>query len=181
MTAKYFGDYKLENNDIFWCEVLMYYKEKVIPLPLLDNSASRRKLHDLLVCPPGTCGGCCNYKRVPISPDDINRLKDYHDKLTKVEVEGKEELELHCEDGCPFMADMACSIYVKRPDVCADFPIQIPRESVMDGQRISQVNYKVKCKPAIDVIRAIMIEACETAPMLLLPDLTLIQRGETLK
>jgi Fe-S-cluster containining protein len=171
MTAKYFGNADLVNNEMFWLDCLVNYQDKVVPLPLADNAASRRKLHDLLECPPGKCGGCCHYKNVPLSPDDINRLQNFQDKLVKTE----KGLELHCENGCPFLADGTCSIYGKRPDVCAEYPIQLPRESMMDGKTlVHQVTYRLKCQASVNVIRAIMKEACHTAPMLLLPDLSLI-------
>lgn len=173
MFAKYYGDSDLVHNDLFWLECLMVYQERIIPLPLIDNAYSRRKLHDLLECPPGKCASCCSYKRVPLSPDDIIRLgKENKDKL--VEVDGR--LELNCENGCPFLVGYACSVYKNRPDVCAEFPIQLPRESIMNGKVILQITYRLKCEASLKVIRAIMTEACSTAPMLLLPDLSLIPK-----
>lgn len=173
MIGKYYGQDHLESNDLFWLDCLINYQDKIVLLPLIDDARSRRKLHDLLDCPPGVCNKCCGYHRVPLSPDDLTRLKGLESNLTKTE----DGLELHCDNGCPFLKDSQCSIYKIRPDVCAEFPIQLPRESLIDGKTpFLQVVYRLKCKASLDVIKSVMQEACQTAPMILLPDLSLVPR-----
>jgi len=171
MFAKYYGDRDLIDNDLFWLECLMMYPDKVVPLPLVDCAESRRKLSDLLECNPGECGLCCRYDRVPLSNDDIKRLAGIENNVTMLD--GKPYLM--CKDGCQFLKDDACSVYKKRPDVCMQFPIQTPRDGVIDGKTpFKQVQYRLKCKPGLDVIRTIMRESLAAREMTLLPDLSLI-------
>ena len=82
MFAKYYKDYDLINNDQFWMDCLMIYPDKVVPLPLVDNPESRRRLSDLLECKEGDCGLCCHYASVPLSKTDIKRLEGLDAKVT---------------------------------------------------------------------------------------------------
>jgi Fe-S-cluster containining protein len=168
MTSKFFGDKDLVHNKDFWLGVFILYQDKVVPLPLVDNPQSRRRLHDMLKCPPGNCGDCCHYNNVPLSDMDIKRLNEHYAVITN-------DNKLDCSKGCQFLKDNQCSIYSDRPDVCVEFPIQSPREGILyTGEKFQQVQYRVKCIQSIDVIRTIMEEACASGDMMLLPDLSLI-------
>jgi len=174
MFAKYNGDKDLINNELFWRECLMAYKETVIPLPMVDCAEARRKLSDMLNCPPGECGACCRYERVPVSREDVKRLGEVGATAAVLQ-DG--QLYLMCKDGCQFLKDGACSVYAKRPDVCMQFPIQTPRDGVIDGKTpFKQVQYRLKCQPALEVIRAILRESLDGGEMVLLPDLSLIPK-----
>lgn len=167
MFARFYGDKDLVHNESFWLGCFAMYSDKVVALPLVDNPASRRRLHDMIECPPGKCGICCHYGHVPLSDLDIERLYKNNAVIN--------EKKLECSNGCQFLKDNACSIYKDRPDVCAEFPIQQPRESIMaDGQKFHQIQYRLKCYPGLKVIRTIMEEACAPGNMMLLPDLSLI-------
>lgn len=173
MHAKYFGDRELIDNDLFWVECLMAYMDKVVALPLIDCAETRRKLTDMLDCPPGGCGLCCRYDRVPMSKEDIGRLAGT--ELAVQSVDG--QLYLMCKDGCQFLKDEACSVYKKRPDVCMQFPIQTARDGLINGKiPFKQVQYRLKCEPGLKVIRAIMREALAGGEMMILPDLSLIPK-----
>ncbi len=172
MSGKYFGRSDLVDDDLFWIECFMAYQDKVVPLPLVDGPEARRKLADLLECPPGGCGACCRYDRVPVSKDDLKRMGGL--SIT-VSVEDKIGSYLACKDGCQFLKDNACTIYRKRPDVCAQFPIQTPRDGVLNGTTpFKQVQYRLKCQPGLEVIRAVMRDALAAGTMILLPDLSLV-------
>ena len=174
MMGKYFGDGDLVENDLFWIDCLIAYPDKVIPLPLVDGPEARRKLADLLVCPPGGCGMCCRYERVPVSKEDMKRLSDFNPTVILDEKIGT---YLACKDGCQFLNDNTCKVYGKRPDVCMQFPVQLPREGVIDGKiPFKQVQYRLKCEPGLKVVRAIMREAVEPGNMILLADLSLVPK-----
>jgi len=177
MFAKYYGDKDLINNDLFWLECLMAYPDKVVPLPLVDCAETRRKLSDLLECNPGECGLCCRYERVPLSNEDIKRLEGTNANITAY----NNGFILDCKNGCQFLKDGACSVYKKRPDICMQFPIQTPRDGLINGETpFKQVQYRLKCKPGLDVIRAIMRESLAAGEMTLLPDLSLIPKYKDL-
>ena len=173
MFSRYWGVKDLQDNDQFWVDCLVAYQDKVIVLPLVDNPASRQKLHRLLKCPPGQCGICCHYDTVYLSKQDIQTLQEC---VGDFKYETKENISyLDCKKGCQFLKDGVCSVYDHRPLICAEFPIQSPRQSIMaDGKTFDQVQYRLKCLASLKVIREIMKEACQN--MTLLPDLTLIPK-----
>jgi Fe-S-cluster containining protein len=176
MMGKFYGDMNLVNNESFWNNVLVLYTNKLVPLPLVDNPASRRRLSDLLDCPPGKCSECCHYERVPLTDMDIKRLPDLIAHFKKNETDGKENYPFYidCKNGCPFIKDSSCSVYKNRPDICQQFPMQNPREASIKGKPFLQVTYRVKCLPSIQVIRQIMREATEGGKAILLPDLSVV-------
>jgi len=171
MFGKYYGDRNLLDNDMFWLDCLLAYSDKAITLPLADCPATRRMLHSLLKCPAGECGACCHYGRVDLSNDDIKRLAS-HDPHISVDTKG---CYLDCSKGCQFLVDGACAAYDDRPDICYEFPFQAPVESITaDGKRALRVVYRLKCKPALEVIRTAFRYAM-TPQSLLLPDLTVVE------
>jgi Fe-S-cluster containining protein len=172
MMGEFYGDRDLIHNELFWMKCLLMYRDRRIRLPLQDNSSSRRRLKDMLVCPPGTCGLCCrHYEHIPVSPYDIERLSNFHPKLEKY-LEGQ---SLSCANGCQFLKENACSIYSNRPDACAEYPIDSnPTEVILsDGRKLFEINYRLLCEPSLTVIRKIMEEATSTGKLFLLPDLSL--------
>lgn len=179
MFAKFYGDTDLVNNEMFWLNCLMAYTDKAVALPLIDCAESRRRLHETLDCPSGKCGLCCRYRRVLLGAEDIKRLGEAVDIST---VDIKEEGEakyLDCTDGCQFLKDNECTVYSKRPNACYEFPIQQPREATLDGkQPFQQVTYRLKCLPSLNVIREMMREAVAAGSLLLLPDLSLVNKEE---
>lgn len=189
MFSKYYGDKDLVNNEAFWEDCLLFYSDRNIPLPLADNSDSRRRLRLLLKCPPGKCGVCCQYRDTPISESDLQIIKenwqkedmdiaDFESKYIKKKDDGS--LFMDTSKGCPFMVDNSCTIYEYRPAICGDFPIQKPRESLFNNQqKFLQLVYRLKCPASLDVIKTIMKEATDGGQMLLLPDLSLVAiKGE---
>lgn len=174
MTAKYYGDRNLLDNEFFWLDCLVNYRDRAVILPVADCPATRRMLHSLLKCTSGECGACCHYGRVDLSNDDIKRLSPRKPNIS-VDEKG---CYLDCSQGCQFLKDGACSVYDDRPDICYEFPFQAPIDSVLpDGKQVKRAVYRLKCKPALDVIRAAFRYAM-TSNSLLLPDLNIVQIKE---
>jgi len=172
LFSKYYGNRNLVNDDGFWADVAFLYKEKNVPLPLIDNPASRRRLHDLFHC--NQCGECCKYDRVPVSDLDIQRLEKSLHNVRDYIVNDDNVNKMVCTNGCQLLKDNKCSAYPNRPDVCAEFPIQNSRQAQLsNGQPFTQIIYRLKCQPSVDVIRIIMADACSKG-MMLLPDLSLV-------
>lgn len=175
MFAKYYGDRELHKDDKFWLDVMIAYRDKVVPMPLQDNYASRRRLKEMLDCPGGVCAACCHYDKLHVSESDIKRLfKVIEDTGRYLETDENGKTFISCKNGCPFIKDMKCTVYENRPDVCAEFPIQDPREGMVGNTKFAQVQYRLKCPAALDVVKAVMTEAVELHGLMLLPDLTLI-------
>lgn len=176
MAGKHFGKANLIDDDSFWADCLAVYPDKVVPLPVVDSPESRRRLSEMLECPAPDCGqACCKYERVLLSKLDLKRL----DGLNTIITPHENTLVLACTGGCQFLNPSAeggaCTIYSKRPDVCHQFPIQAPRDAVIDGKTpFKQVQYRLKCEPGVRVIRAVMREALSGDTMILLPDLSLV-------
>jgi Fe-S-cluster containining protein len=176
MFTKYYGDEHLEDNNTFWFDVFALFKEKNVRMPLSDNPKTRARLEKMLDCPGGACSSCCEYNRVPLNSDDLKRMEiaGVKPKITT----DKDKLYLDTTGGCQFLQDGKCSIYGIRPKVCAEYPFQNPTQAVYQGQTFNQVNYRLRCFPALMVIREILTEACRGG-MMLLPDLSLVMRKET--
>lgn len=173
MFAQYYGDEHLELNNLFWFDVLAQYKEKAIRLPLIDNHVNLRRIQEMLNCPPGDCSECCSYSRVPLNNYDLVRLSNAGLSPKLLEVDGCKYLDT--KDGCQFLKKGRCSIYKHRPDVCAQFPCQNPVEAFLDGNKISQMQYRIKCLPGVMVVRELFTQACNEG-MMILPDLSLVRR-----
>jgi Fe-S-cluster containining protein len=170
MFSKYYGDKDLVSNEGFWGDAFLNYQNFTIPLPLVDTPESRRRLKDMFSCPKGKCSMCCReYIRVPVGDMDIKRLGD---EFVKEDKDGK---FLDTSKGCPYLVEGVCSVYEKRPDTCAQFPVQKSREAFVGDTKIAQMQYRLKCIPALNVIRELMVEACQ-GNVILMPDLNLIQK-----
>ncbi|MFA5432658.1 MAG: YkgJ family cysteine cluster protein [Candidatus Paceibacterota bacterium] len=173
MMARFWGEKDLVNNEGFWASCLILYQDKLVALPIADNPSSRRRLAGMLDC-NGSCSLCCHYAKVHLTESDLARLPD--DAAVCKDEKGS---YLDCKNGCQFLKDGKCSIYDIRPDVCYDFPIQSPRTATTpDGREIQQVQYRLKCVQGLKVIRQLMAEAVAGGKLMLLPDLSLINKEE---
>lgn len=187
LFAEYWGDTDLAHNEGFWEDVYKYYSQEPhdAPLPLRYSPSTVRRVQDMLVCPPGECGGCCNtYKMVPLWPYDIRRIieqtkysKKYLARITHTRENGTMFMNSH-PDGCVFLKDNVCTIYEARPDACWLFPIG-SRDSLVDGKAGQQMTIRIRCPAALAIARELITESLSTGKMMLLPDLTVIPKGET--
>jgi Fe-S-cluster containining protein len=167
MFAQYYGDKDLPNNDKFWDEVLLVYKNALIPLPLADTTGNRRKIHLMLECPDGCCE-CCHYNTVPIDTNDLKRISNFSPKILLNE---DKSMHLDTAGGCQFLKECRCSIYPTRPEVCFQYPFQTSRDSVQaNGEHVHQLCYRVGCEAAVKVIRQLMKEL--DPGYFMLPDLS---------
>jgi Fe-S-cluster containining protein len=171
--AKYYGQ-DFINNDEFWQDCLEVYYNRNIGLPLLYNTLTITKLIKRLKCPSGECGECCKcYKVVPLSAYDIRRFQDNGIDTSKLITlqDGGVTIDADKSGRCPYLKeDNSCSVYAFRPETCFIFPIQ-------KGKEGEQLNVRLKCQPALDLIRKVITDAINEGGKLLLPDLTVIQIG----
>jgi len=183
LFSKYWGRNDLTECDEFWEDVFNYYSKETrnAPLPLEYNPLTMRMVFDTLKCPPGECGLCCNYKRVPMQDYDIQKLLDNEcateeelSKIIKITSDGNKYMD--CENGCFFLKDKTCSIYQYRPNVCYLFPFS-GEDCVMDGKNTKQMMIRIRCKPALEVTRELITKSLSTGKKLLLPNLMIIGRG----
>lgn len=172
LFSKYWGAVHLEDNDGFWEDVHRLYKESAInvPAPLGVDAFSVRYASDLLVCPPGECAECCKYKRVPITDRDVARIVE-HSEYSMDDVEGMLGANdsgrfLRTEGGCPFLKDKACTIYAYRPDICWLFPLQPNVQN--------QMVVRLLCRPALNLVRKLIVDSVRANGTLLLPNLNII-------
>jgi len=168
MYSKYYGADFL-NTAEYWDDFLSVYKETIVPLPLMANERTLAEVHGMLDCPPGVCGECCRYGHTFVTPEDIKRLDC---ELDLYPAEG-----IKSKGGCPFLINNACSVYSKRPEICRTFPIVIVGARALEGKQVEQINIRVKCKAAVEIIRQVIGKALRVNPrFMVLPDLTLIER-----
>jgi Fe-S-cluster containining protein len=110
---------------------------------------------------------------VPLSAYDVQRLKDGGvDINTLITLpDGGVTIDADKNGRCPYLKeDNSCSIYAFRPETCFTFPIQKGREG-------EQLNIRLKCQPALELIRKVITDTVKDGGKLLLPDLTVIQIG----
>jgi len=182
MFGKYWGAKDLIDDEAFWADVLLLYvmEERNVCLPLAFNPLTVRRVLDMLECPPGKCGLCCRYKRLPITELDIKKIRESgkvsEEKLATIVQSDARGQFMSCQPECPFLKDNECTIYKYRPDVCYQFPIQRGVEGTLDGQPFISMLVRVKCPPVIKVIRYMLRESLEASEghSMLLPDLTII-------
>ena len=173
--AKYYGQ-GFVGADEFWQDCLKVYYDKNIGLPLLYNTITIRKLLNRMKCTPD-CGECCKcYKTVLLNPYDIQRFKDNGIDISKLIVlkNGQVTIDADKNGRCPYLLeDDTCSVYSFRPEGCYQFPIQYSKEG-------SQLNVRLKCQSALELIRKVITDTINEGNKILLPDLTiiLIDRGE---
>ncbi len=168
LYSKYYG-MDFIDDDKYWDDVLIYLKDVDIPMPMKYNPNTVRLVHDMLDCPPGNCGGCCNYQEVPLNRNDINRLISADVKLPEIHTKPDGSQYFSCLNGCPFLVDNTCSIYGHRPDACWIFPVQ---HSDMNDL----LYIRVRCPASVRVIRAIITSAVKENDFLLLPNLLCLEK-----
>lgn len=177
MSSKWYGTKDLISNQEFWLDCLKTYinADKVVPLPLVNNESERIRISQLVKCPPGRCGLCCCYDRISISKAELSQLEVVTKQVIKAEIDGNRDIFLNSRGGCQFLKNNACIVYDFRPRVCKLFPIVAPRGSVtIDGVEFEQVQIRLKCSAALEVIKAVFVNACVKGKVMLLPDLSLI-------
>jgi len=180
LCSKYWGRADLVYDDEFWEDVVKSYHGTNIPVPLKYNPLSVRRVLDMLDCPPGKCGQCCNYGYTPIFDQDIKRIVDNTDyreeQVRSFLVEKDGALGIDGTNGCPFLKDNVCTIYEFRPDTCYLFPIQYAIKARMDGEDCEQMVIRLKCAPGLKILRTLFTEAVEGGYFMLLPDLSLVPK-----
>lgn len=186
MLGKYYGIAGLQDNEEFWQDVLIVYKEAAVPLPLELNVSTFRQVSGMLDCPPEKCAECCRYNVTQLKAFDVKRLlkapgitKEY---LESVCCQNEGGIAINSQaKGCPFLKNNACSIYEFRPDICYTFPLQQGiRSNTQDGKVVEQIHIRVKCLPAVNLVRQVITEVlAHNKQLILLPDLNVILKGET--
>ena len=180
LTEKY-GESEVIDNDAFWDDVLKEAFNLDVILPLEKTPENVRILHSMLNCKPGECGDCCRYGETPIYQYDIFRITNN----TKYTIDDLQKLIYTRPDGsmfmggdppgsdCPFMRAQICTIYNARPDVCWLFPVM---KGTYEKGGKHLIKYRIRCKPAIDVVRAVFRGAINDGKTELLPNLTLREK-----
>jgi Fe-S-cluster containining protein len=132
-----------------WDKAFDDYYDRSVAIPLRFNPFSIRRCHDLLKCEQ--CGACCHYAAVPVGKHDIERAPE----IAPYVKDGK----LITKGGCPMLVDNKCSIYERRPDTCWLFPLQTPTTVELDGKKTNLILVRLKCRAALNVAKAILLEA----------------------
>ena len=187
MFQKWVNVPKLHTKQEFWDDVLKYYHEEVMTLPIPYNPYSARRLLDSFECEQ--CGHCCTYDQTPIETADLKRIAkntehemEYLVSLFKNNIYAK--MYLPTSGGCMFLdkETKKCTIYDARPSTCMFFPLQGPNEILLgDGAIFLQAQIKLSCKPAVMLAQEIINEALAHEPSdgsKLLPDLSIVQVTE---
>lgn len=185
LFAKYWGDNDLVNNEEFWDDVFEYYSKEPrnASMPIKYTPLTVRKVQGMLNCPPGECGKCCKtYGVVSVSPDDRHRITENtectEEELLKILTIDEKGVYINSKENghCPFLENDACKIYDYRPDTCWLYPFGF-KEATLGGKLVQQMVIRIKCRPALDVARTLITQAMRE-DKLLLPDLTIIPKGE---
>lgn len=186
LFGKYWGKDNLIDNEDFWTSALasLVSEDKVIVLPLEHNSMSVRRILEMLQCPPGKCGICCRYKRIPVNELDLQRLEEYYpDKQPRQKVKTADDIGTYLDgsNGCPFLENNTCAVHDHRPDVCYHFPIQGGIEGNIGGRSLVLMRLRLKCPAALNIARKILAESIRNGggKTFLLPDLSIVPKIET--
>jgi Fe-S-cluster containining protein len=178
MFGKYYGIGNLADIDAFWKDIAEVYHDVLVPLPLEINYRTLRMVSGFLDCPPGKCGECCRYAAIALTGFDEERiLSSGFQKLDEfcVVTGGTKSISRGKDGECPFLTDNACSIYAARPDICYTFPIQGGVKRTIGSKEIEQMHVRMKCGPALTLVRTVISRALKANPKLvLLPDLTIV-------
>jgi Fe-S-cluster containining protein len=182
MLAKWGEHENLVDNDAFWADVFTAYRGADLALPIEANQFTTRDLADVTICPPGECGQCCTqYKRVQITPRDVERASEGAGVDLTPHLRTEEEgTFLKVEGGCPLLVENRCSIYRFRPDCCYFHPIQWGHNYNEKGEKIDPRLYvRVECLPVVRAIRAVMERVVRLNPgSVLLPTLAVRKGGD---
>lgn len=172
---------KLEDCGEFWEDVLKEYYDRNVVLPMEYLPENVRVLQEMLECKPGECGECCRYGITPVTQYDVHRMlkaKTLEELQGCVYTRADGSMYMRGEPvgtSCPFLKGEACTIYGNRPDACWMFPVQ-------KGPHISGskgfIRYRIKCKPAVEVVRKVFKGALNDGQHILLPDLTIISKED---
>jgi Fe-S-cluster containining protein len=183
LFSKWNGVKNLADREEFWSDVFDQYSKDAtnVILPIAFNPQSVRMALELLDCPPGECGECCRYERIPIFEYDVERIvsntpytkKEIYELSTIID----KKVYLNGKDGCPFLKDNRCTIYKCRPDGCYLFPLQSPKDAEVNGKKVQQMTIRIKCRPALWVARKIILRALKEGNVLL-PNLIVIPKKE---
>jgi Fe-S-cluster containining protein len=176
MFAKWYGVPDLVHNDGFWRDCMSAYLYKSVILPVYDEPAEHEAVLNMVQCPPGACGSCCrHYEKIAMTQDEYIRLSSLNRGAVRTINDEKGQLYLDLHDGCQFLSNNICTVYAQRPGVCRSFPILSPRNAVTpDGQPCKQMQMRLECSAALEAIRKIFVQACNSGNVMLLPDLSLI-------
>jgi len=180
LFSKWYGK-DFVNDDAFWDDVFQHYSKDGtnIALPLALNPQSARMAFDMLDCPPGKCGECCRYEKIPLHQYDVERITAntsfIKEEILKFCIVIDKKVYLNGKDDCPFLDNNTCKIYKFRPDGCYLFPLQSPIEAEANGKKIQQMTIRLKCRPALEVARKIILRALDDNRVLL-PNLTIIEK-----
>lgn len=183
LFSKYWGNDNLVENEEFWQDVYAYYSKELsnAPLPMVFSPSTLRIVSEMLVCPPGLCGGCCRYNHIELSDYDVRRItentKYTEEDFRKLIVMKDNKMTMDGADGCPFLRDNACTIYKFRPDACYMFPFS-GKSMMIGNEKVKQTQIRIKCEPALKVARTVITEVMGKGDKILLPDLTIIPKME---
>jgi len=178
MFSRWWGVKDLHVNDEFWTEVLLFYQDKNVALPVAYTPQSVRYILDKLECPVGKCALCCRYDELPVNAEDLKRIEEKSEWGMEelgdlVKAKADRSTFIVCSDGCPFLKENACTIYECRPSACYFFPLNTPRMATLNGQEFQQAVLRVKCLSSVNIVRRLMTDALAEGGMLL-PDLSLV-------
>ncbi len=184
MFARYYGLKNIELIDGFWSDIYKAYFNELVPLPLAVNVENFRLVSDAIYCPPGKCGECCKYKFIHVTNSDLERLSMCQtvDTMKVLNDRGgliKQGEETGIKGPCPFLnKDNVCTVHKFRPSICYTFPIQLGVEGKTEaGQITQQIHVRMRCKPALEAVKFVIIRALTHNKSLeLLPDLSIIRR-----
>ena len=171
MFARYWGRIDLVDSEQFWDDCMILLKNHNVVVPLEHNPSTVRRVLEILECPAGECGECCNYSKVPLNEWDIEKLGDAVPCVHK-----GDEQYIDASGGCPLLKDKRCSIYARRPDACYMFPIDTPLKTTYDGKPFSAMRIRLRCSPALKIIRMLITKSMASGKTMMLPDLTLLSK-----
>ncbi len=189
MLGRWWGATDLQHNEEFWSEVLPAYRDKILPVPLVANRESARRFAELFKC--NSCGECCRYDKIPINKVDLERIaresKFDMPRLISLTRDHPQTGTLAFEagtKGCPLLSKQnKCKVYNCRPDTCYFFPLQPPKQAILGKtEAFQQMTIRLKCQPAVDVVRLLLLESLAGGGELM-PDLSTIppvERAECL-
>ena len=177
MFSKYYGRLDLVDDDGFWDDVLVVYKDANVPLPMPVKPEAVRQFFDGFEC--ARCGDCCKYEHTQLAQREVDRINQTSEENARLLATALEEFQNgpSIKAVCPFLGEGTCSVYKVRPHTCYFFPLQlhVGTEIEVNGKKQSVMFCRVKCPSSVKAIRTVIRDMLgRNSKFVLLPNLNIV-------
>ncbi len=102
----------------------------------------------------GYCGKCCYETEMPLTDEDIERIKalGFDENEFSVVVEGVRRLR-NAEGACYFLKDNKCTIYENRPTGCRIYPLVLDESGKVVVDEVCPLKDEIEAELTPEVVK----------------------------